>query len=307
MSVIVVGTRPQFIRLFGLLQAGALPEDIVVVHTGQHYDHEMSRIFEVELDLPISSNLNMKSMEDGIFKLCVFLRKHKTKHVYVMGDCTSSCVGAIAAKTLDIYLTHIEAGLRSTEFIPEEINRRFIDRISNDLWCPTDYAMKNLQHENVKGIIRRSPNYRILTLREILKHIEPNTEYEVVCEFHRQSNVDDIVRLKAIAAVLYGTERKTLWSVHPRIRKHIEPNGTDMLIISKPMGYLEWISHLAGADLIITDSGGIQLEAYELGKIIAVLRSDTEWKHTMNTSYLIGDDLGVLKRMLCSGPEIPST
>lgn len=298
MSVIVVGTRPQFIRLFGLLQAGALPDDVVVVHTGQHYDHEMSRIFEVELDLPIATNLNMKNMQDGIFKLCKFLNNDKPERIYVMGDCSSSCVGAIVAKTLDIHLTHIESGLRSTEFIPEEVNRRFIDRISDELWCPTSYAVENLKNENIKGIIKNTPNYRILALREILKNIEPNREYEVVCEFHRQSNVDDIVRLKNIVEVLYGTKKKTIWSVHPRIRNLIELKGTDMLTVSKPLGYMEWVSLLAGANLIITDSGGIQLEAYEMEKKIAVLRSDTEWKHTLNTSYMIGDNLSILKAML---------
>jgi len=298
MNVIVIGTRPQFIRLFGLLHSGVLPDDVVVVHTGQHYDHGMSGVFETELDLPIATNLNMKNMEDGIFKLSKFLHKKNPERVYVMGDCSSSCVGAVVAKALNIYLVHIESGLRSTEFIPEEVNRRFIDRVSDDLWCPTEYAAKNLRDEKVGGLIRNSPNYRVIALKEILTNIEPNTEYEVVCEFHRQSNVDDIVRLKAITEILYGTKKKTLWSIHPRIRKHIEPKGTDMLTVSEPMGYLEWISHLAGADLIITDSGGIQLEAYELGKKIAVLRSDTEWKHTMSTSYLIGDNLSILKEML---------
>jgi len=298
MSVIVVGTRPQFIRLFGLLHHNALPSDVVVVHTGQHYDHEMSRIFETELDLPIATNLNMKNMADGIFKLSKFVDKINPEKVYVMGDCSSSCVGAIVARTFDKYLIHIESGLRISELIPEEINRRFIDRLADELWCPTDYAVQNLKNENVKGLIRNSPNYRVLALREVMKNIEPDTKYEVVCEFHRQSNVDDIVRLKSIVEVLYGTQKKTLWSVHPRIRNHIEPRGTNMLTVSKPMGYLEWLSYLSGAEVVVTDSGGIQLEAYELGKMIAVLRSDTEWKHTMSTSFMIGDNLSVLKEML---------
>lgn len=298
MNIVVVGTRPQLIHLYGLLHKRALPSDIKIIHTGQHFDYEMSKIFESELGLDITTNLDMKRAEDGIFKLGTYLNKNKPKRVYVMGDSTTSWVGALCAKSLDIHLTHIESGLRCKEFIPEEIHRRFIDRISDELWCPTKYAVENLIAEGVGGEIKKTINYRIHALKQVVKKIEPNRKFEIVCEFHRQSNVDDYNKLTNIVDILRNSRKKIIWSVHPRIRQFIDPKGTDTLTISKPLGYLDWISLLAGADTIITDSGGIQLEAYELGKKIIVLRTDTEWKHTLDRSCLVGDNLNKLRELI---------
>lgn len=298
MNVIVVGTRPQFIHLHGLLLTDALPTNTVVVHTGQHFDYEMSKIFEEELNLSVSTNLGMGKTEDRIFKLAKFLNKNKLKRVYVIGDSTTTRIGAIVAKSLNINLTHIEAGLRSTEFIPEEVNRRFIDRISDELWCPTNYAKSNLLKEGVKGDIKDTTNYRVHALNHVMKKIKPDRRFEVVCEFHRQNNVDDYARLVRITNILRESRKKIIWSVHPRIRQFLTPEPSKNLTVSEPLGYSKWISLLAGADIVVTDSGGIQLEAYELGKKILVLRTDTEWKHTLDRSYLIGNDLNKLRELL---------
>jgi UDP-N-acetylglucosamine 2-epimerase len=331
-SLIVVGIRPQFIHLYGLLKEGALPEDCTVVNTGQHKDWQMSGIFSEELKLPKMVNLGMSSKEDGEYRLARFVWAHDLSKIYVIGDSTTTTIGAMVAKAMGIHLTHIEAGLRCSEFIPEEVNRRFVDSVADELWAPTDYARDNLLHEIgfPHGIgygekcylkdgvlvkvnrVKRTENFRLCAFREIVKRVEADSSFDVVCEFHRQDNVDNVDRFNKIRKALQGSKRTVLWSVHPRIIArhyswrskdsvfggvfHLEEKGN--LTATPPLSYSKWLSYLKGCRTVITDSGGIQLEAYELGKDIVTLRSDVEWKHTLDRCTLVGDDLSKLEDAL---------
>lgn len=301
---IIVGIRPQFIHLFGLFRDKVLPEEVTIINTGQHFSQNMSQIFLEELELPATANLGMKSKEDGEYKLTRFIKEldPQPSKIYVIGDSTTTTIGAMVAKAFRLPLVHIEAGLRCNELIPEEVNRRFVDAISDELWAPTSYAEANLLKEGVSGEVKLTANFRLSSFLEAIQKVEPKT-YDVVCEFHRQNNVDDIARFKRIIYALTNSNRKVFWSVHPRISSNpacrtylLKPMGN--VTISKPLGYLEWLSYLKGADTVITDSGGVQLEAYELGKEIITLRSDVEWKHTLDRSKLIGDNLEQLEEIL---------
>lgn len=305
-SLILVGIRPQFIHLYGLLLEKALPEDITIVNTGQHRSHFMSDIFMEELELPEMVNLEMTSTEDGTYKLAKFIKENKVSDVYVIGDSTTTTIGAIAAKAMGVHLTHIEAGLRCSEFIPEEVNRRFVDSIADELWAPTDYAVVNLLREAVRiDRFKKTENFRVCAFREIAKKVEAKPDVDVVCEFHRQDNVDNAERFERIKGILEMSKRTILWSIHPRITAKYGFPGTPNIITwwgnlkaTPPLGYSEWLSYMKGAETVITDSGGIQLEAYELGKEIITLRSDVEWKHTLDRCTLVGDDLSKLARAL---------
>lgn len=148
-SCIVVGIRPQFIHLLGLLKEKALPPDITIVNTNQHFDSGMNQTFHKELDLPQMTNLNMRR-NNAMHDLAVFIRKQRISKLYVIGDSNTTVVGTIAAKATNTRLIHVEAGLRCNEFIPEEVNRRFVDAVADSLWAPTEYAVENLKRERVK-------------------------------------------------------------------------------------------------------------------------------------------------------------
>lgn len=294
---IIVGIRPQFIHLFGLLVENALPEDIMIVNTNQHFDPSMNQSFHKELGLPQMFNLNVRTNND-FYDLAFFIKKHRVSKLYVIGDSRTTVMGAIAAKATNTELIHVEAGLRCDEFIPEEVNRRFVDAVSDVLWVPTGYALENLAHEKIKGTLQRTRNFRICAFKRLVKKVQ-SKHYDVVCEFHRQNNVDDSTRFNAIRNMLMRSKKTVFWSVHPRITSKYGPiSSRGNLTVSKPLGYMEWLSILKGAKTVVTDSGGIQLEAYELNKRIVSLRSDVEWKHTMPRTALIGDNLDLLKDCL---------
>lgn len=311
----VVGTRPQFIKCAPLSRELRKNFTEILVHTGQHYDTEMSDIFFKDLGIPVPDyNLNVGSGLQGWqtgLMLCrceeIFL-KEKPDVVLVYGDTNSTLAGALAASKLNIPLAHVEAGLRSFDrTMPEEINRVLTDHISQLLFCPTQTAVENLAREGItKGvsltgdIMVDALNYNCIIAREkssIRKKLGVNDRPYMVMTIHRQSNTDNRGNLSAIIDAVSATGRLVIFPVHPRTKKYMQKYGMmtylpKNIILSAPLGYLDMICLMMHAEKVITDSGGIQKEAFILGVPCVTLRDSTEWVETLDGQWnvLTGTD-----------------
>jgi UDP-GlcNAc3NAcA epimerase len=308
----VVGARPQFIK------AGSLSREVanfkkngqdineILVHTGQHYDTNMSDIFFEQMQIPkpdyylgIGGNSHGAMTGQMIEKIEQILNKEAPDWVVVYGDTNSTLAGAIAASKLGIKIAHIEAGLRSFNMnMPEEINRILTDRISAILFCPTDTAVKNLQLEsfpfniydkkpqvvvNVGDIMQDGAIFykKIATRPSIIDKLNISRNNYILCTIHRAENTDRLDRLKNIIDALnsIALERTIILPIHPRTRKILEQHGLDIsrLTIIDPVGYLEMVWLIDNCEFIMTDSGGLQKEAYFFKKPCITLRDETEW------------------------------
>lgn len=313
--VTIVGARPQFIkaavinRLIREKYSDSLEE--VILHTGQHYDDNMSGVFfrELEIDEP-KYNLKIGSENHGVqtaSMLCGIekvLLAEKPDIVVVYGDTNSTLSGALAASKLQIPIAHIEAGLRSfNKTMPEEINRILTDHVSTLLFCPTENAIKNLNNEGIVTDIdkRKSiDNPYLLNVGDVMydsalyfsdKINSSDSDNYILCTIHRENNVMDLGRLESILLALcniadYYTIEIVL-PFHPRTKevfdKLINSKVRDLVESNKfikrvtPLSYIEMCKAEASATLIITDSGGVQKEAYFNKKPCVILRKETEW------------------------------
>jgi UDP-GlcNAc3NAcA epimerase len=301
----VVGARPQFIK------AAALSPEIrkafreILLHTGQHYDFEMSRTFFRELHIPKpDTNLEVGSGSYAVQtgKMMVGIegvaRKVRPDLVLVYGDTNSTLAGAVVAAKLQIPLGHVEAGLRSYDRqMPEEINRVVADRLSALLFCPTRTGKKNLTREGiVNGVfvtgdvmhdlfLSSLPKARRVDLKEW--GVAPKEYY--LATVHRAGNADDPGRLSQLLSGLGRLEWPIIFPLHPRTRKALD--GLRLKCIPRnlrfvpPMGYLEMIALERGAKAILTDSGGVQKEAFWLGVPCVTLRHLTEWPETLEGAW----------------------
>jgi len=295
--VTVIGARPQFIKASSLSREISKYKDIeeVIVHTGQHFDKNMSKIFFDEMEIPVPKyNLQINSLSHGAMtgqmleeiEKVLFIEKPDWLVVY--GDTNSTLAGALAAKKLHIKVAHIEAGLRSfDERMPEEINRVLTDNISNILFCPTESAIENLTNE---GFLNK--NVQIINCGDIMyesavyyKNKARNsldiTNDFILATIHRQENTNDRQKLTRIIESfndLVKLGEQIIIPIHPRTRILIEKLGlkVDFTII-EPVGYLEMIQLLDKCKIVITDSGGLQKEAYFFNKFCVTLRDTTEW------------------------------
>jgi UDP-GlcNAc3NAcA epimerase len=320
----IVGARPQFIKAAALTRrirgdfAGLIDE--VLVHSGQHYDEEMSAVFFKELDIPQPSyNLGVGSASHASQTAMIMersekvLREIKPDAVVVYGDTNTTLAGALAAAKIHIPVAHIEAGLRSfNRSMPEEINRIVCDHVSTWLFPPTQTGLENLIHEGFsdKNKLPATPDSPwVVTVGDVMYdnalHYSSGKssgtglpgrfglegkDY-VLCTLHRDHNTDDPGRLNAIFRCLDHISRDfmipVLIPLHPRTRKMMNEllekdlastlAGNPMMIMAPPLSYLEMIVAEKGARLIITDSGGVQKEAYFFRKPCLVLRAETEW------------------------------
>lgn len=300
--ITILGARPQFIKAAAVsraIQQSSLKE--VIVHTGQHFDDNMSEVFFREMDIPRPDyNLNINSMGHGAMtgRMMEEIEKiilcEKPDVVMVYGDTNSTIAGSLAAKKLLVKVAHVEAGLRSFNMaMPEEINRILTDRISDYLFCPTQTAIANLEKEgfanfnchisNVGDVMYDTSLYyeqQADTKANLAKALNLEPGSYVLCTVHRQENTDDLGRLKSIFEALneINQHKKVVLPLHPRTRKiinnyYIKPE----FIIIDPVGYFDIIYLMKNSALIMTDSGGMQKEAFFFGKYCLTMRDETEW------------------------------
>jgi UDP-GlcNAc3NAcA epimerase len=313
--ITIVGARPQFIKAAAVSRAiedhNAKRQNIIkeiIVHTGQHYDANMSQIFFDELNLPQPHyNLEIADCSHGAMtgrmleRIENLLIKEKPDLVLIYGDTNSTLAGALAAVKLHIPIAHVEAGLRSfNNRMPEEINRIIADRISSILFCPTETAVRNLEKEGIKeGVMNVgdvmydvSLYYREKALTDIqLNKWGLEEKRYALCTIHRAENTDEPNRLKGIASALSQIAKTTpvILPLHPRTRKmFLEQNRFDLLSgikVIEPLSYLEMIRLEASALAILTDSGGVQKEAYFHQVQCLTLRDETEWVETLELGW----------------------
>lgn len=313
--ITIVGARPQFIKAATLSRQFALAGvEEMIVHTGQHFDENMSQVFFDEMEIPtpaynleihgLSHGAMTARMLEGIEKI---LMQEKPDKVVVYGDTNSTLAGALAASKLHIPLVHVEAGLRSfNRLMPEEINRILTDRVSNLLLCPTDAAVQNLQREGFDHfpvrIVKNGDVMQDAALYYAEKAALKSNIIEryslkdfVLTTVHRQENTDDRATLQRIIAGLNAIHKElpVVMPIHPRTRKLLSDYGlqTDFQLID-PVGYFDMISLLQHCKMVVTDSGGVQKEAFFFAKHCITLRKQTEWVELVQHDFnrLAGSD-----------------
>ncbi|WP_323591508.1 non-hydrolyzing UDP-N-acetylglucosamine 2-epimerase [Aliarcobacter butzleri] len=294
----ILGARPQFIKAGSISREIAKYKEIeeIIVHTGQHYDANMSDIFFDEMQIPkpnyflgIGGKSHGAMTGQMIEKIEEVAFKEKPDWILVYGDTNSTLAGAIVASKLHIKLAHIEAGLRSFNMkMPEEVNRILTDRVSNILFCPTDTAIQNLKNEGFQNL-----DCRIVKSGDVMQDgamfyknlaVKPNIEIKnsfILCTIHRAENTDDETRLRSIFEALneIAKEKQVILPIHPRTKKILENLKLDIsnLTIIEPVGYLEMVWLIDNCAFVMTDSGGLQKEAYFFEKQCITLRDETEW------------------------------
>ncbi len=316
--ITILGARPQFVKAAVLSRIIAEHNQIeeVVVHTGQHYDTNMSAVFFEEMQIPKPTyNLNINGLSHGAMtgqmleKIEEVLVNEKPTAVVVYGDTNSTIAGALAAKKMDIKVVHIEAGLRSFNIqMPEEINRILTDRISNLLLCPTETAIDNLRNEgydNLDANVIKCGDimkdavefYSKLSAKKssIISDLKLTTENFVLATIHRQENTDDLEKLTAIFEGLeeIHKEHQVVLPLHPRTRQILEHNNLEYNItMIDPVGYFDMLELLKSCKMVISDSGGLQKEAYFNKKHCVIAREETEWIElvTHNFAEVVGSD-----------------
>ena len=306
----VVGNRPQFIKAAAVshrLREGA---EEVLVHTGQHYDEELSQVFFTELGLPapehhldLGGGSNTAQTARMLEALEGLLVSERPDLVLVYGDTNSTLAGALAAAQAHVPVAHVEAGMRSFDrAMPEELNRVLTDHASALLLCSSELAAENLRAERVAGRIEIVGDVmvdialllgpRAAARTEVLERfgVRPG-EYALVTA-HRAGNVDDPARLERLVELIEALPLPVVFPVHPRTRARLEAAGLlDRLPLSAPLGYLEFTALLQNARAVLTDSGGVQKEAYLAATPCITLRDTTEWTETVDAGWNVLVDL----------------
>lgn len=305
----VVGARPQFVKAAAVSRAMARLEGMreIMLHTGQHFDANMSDIFFEELGIPAPDyHLGTAGGSHGemtgrmLAAIEAVLIEEKPDWVLVYGDTNSTLAGALAAAKLHIPVAHVEAGLRSfNRRMPEEINRVLTDHVSARLYCPTGAAMRNLADEGIrKGVLHVGDvmydaaidaRQRAQSGADILARIGLEPGRYSLATIHRAENTDDAARLRAVIGHLeqVAEERTVVLPLHPRTMQAVARFGISLnrLKVIEPVGYLEMTALLAGCVDVHTDSGGVQKEAYFHGKPCVTLRDETEWVETVEAGW----------------------
>jgi len=302
----IVGARPQFVKLAALSRVLRQYCHELIVHTGQHYDSAMSSSFFSDLDIPIPDfNLEVGSGSQGVQTarmlegLEALFIKESPDLVIVYGDTNSTLAAALAAAKLGIKTAHVEACLRSfNKSMPEEINRIVADHTSDILLCPTETAMQNARIEGLQDKSYLVGDIMVDTVlygrekaercSKILEQLGVNDEQYYLLTLHRPYNVDDPVNLQHILDGLDSLGSKTIFPVHPRTRKVIQDHiskSWENITFTEPMAYLDFMKLHSRALAMITDSGGVQKEAYLLGKPCITLRTETEWVETVESGW----------------------
>jgi UDP-GlcNAc3NAcA epimerase len=321
--VTVVGARPQFIKAAAVTSALRAKRNVreVLVHTGQHYDDSMSKIFFEQLGLPEPDfNLGIGSASHGaqtgrmLEAVETVLLAEKPDWVLVYGDTNSTLAGALAAAKLCLPLAHVEAGLRSYQrAMPEEINRVLTDRVSDLLFAPTDSAVRNLHKEGIAddkirlvGDVMFDAALQFVGRADaasLLQAYGLQGKRFALVTLHRAENTDDAARLSSIVGALCaaGNSIALLFPMHPRTRDALDRNGLlarlrDAVTCIEPLGYFDMLALEKSAAAVVTDSGGVQKEAFFFGTPCLILRPRTEWVELV--------ELGCAR--LCEPADLPA-
>lgn len=316
----VIGARPQFIKHAPLQLELQKHFHTLTIHTGQHYDTNMSEVFFNELQIPLPDFLfdiggsKPQGEQTGIMmteieKICV---QEKPDALLIYGDTNSTLAGALVGAKMSIPIIHIEAGLRSfNKAMPEEVNRMVADEFSTLLFCPTRQAIENLKKEGIchDGIFL-SGDVMCDTLYLVKDKIKEQTkEPYYFATLHRPYNTDKRERLEKILSVLNDLDKPVIFSIHPRAvsRMHsfgIKRSDFKNIRFIDPTGYVESLSYQNFSVAVITDSGGMQKEAYMLKKKCITLRSETEWPETLTNGWntLVFDKPEEIKEVLQLSP-----
>lgn len=319
--VTIVGARPQFIKASALSRAfRSFDIREVLVHTGQHFDDNMADIFFRQMEIPEPDyNLGIHSLSHGAMtgrmmeEIEKVLEVEKPSVVVVFGDTNSTLAGALAAVKLHIPVAHVEAGLRSFNMkMPEEINRILTDRISSYLFCPTANAVDNLRKEGFEHFPARidftgdvmfdvALHYSAISAERssVLQTLGLIDKPFILATLHRQENTDDPVRLSALFDALnqLSSGYRIVLPLHPRTRRIIENNKLSLKFNPiDPVGYFDMVELMKNCSFVLTDSGGVQKEAFFFHKHCLVARDDTEWTELtgMGYNFLVGADKNII-------------
>jgi UDP-N-acetylglucosamine 2-epimerase (non-hydrolysing)/UDP-GlcNAc3NAcA epimerase len=326
----VVGNRPQFIKaaaVSGLLRA---VHEEILVHTGQHYDDALSEVFFRELgltrperELGIGGGSNTSQAACMLGALEPLLAETGPDAMLVYGDTNSTLAGALAAAQQDVPVVHVEAGMRSFDrSMPEELNRVLTDHMSELLLCASETAAENLRRESAHGKIEVVGDVMVdLAYRwrvegaassEPVKRMGVVPGAYVLLTAHRAGNVDDPTRLAALVQIVESLEEPVVFPVHPRTRARLQVAGLwgglealEGVQLCDPLGYVEFGALLRGARAVLTDSGGVQKEAYLAGVPCVTLRANTEWVETVQTGWNTLADLDVDRVKAALGQPVP--
>jgi UDP-GlcNAc3NAcA epimerase len=304
----VVGNRPQFVKAAAVSRLLRAEHDELLVHTGQHYDDELSAVFFEELEIPrpdlelgLGGGTNTTQTSRMLAALEPVLAEQRPDAVLVYGDTNTTLAGGLAAAQARVPVAHVEAGMRSFDrSMPEELNRVLTDHLADLLLCPTETAVANLEREQAAGRVELvgdvmadvsllvQPRVRRSTATLERFGVEPG-DY-VVATAHRSGNVDDPERLRRLVALLLAVPGAVVLPLHPRTRARLEAAGlldelADGVTLTPPLGYLEFTELLVHARAALTDSGGVQKEAYLAGVMCVTLRDTTEWVETLHTGW----------------------
>ncbi len=326
--VSIVGARPQFVKaatVSRVLRRDPATREILL-HTGQHYDDNMSEIFFRELNIPepdynleVGSGSHAEQTGAMMKRIEEILLKEKPDCTLVYGDTNSTLAGALTSAKLHIPVAHVEAGLRSfNRAMPEEINRIVTDRIAGLLFAPTQTAVSHLTHEGLGDITCFTGDvmydsvlyYKGWLLKDPEKYRTPEIPAKyMLATIHRAENTDNPVNLKNIFTAFSELNQDIVLPIHPRTRKILQSQVSlpENVHIIDPVGYLQMLKLTLDATRVLTDSGGLQKEAYFLEKPCITLRTETEWVETLHDRWNIitGSDPGLIRQAVLS--EHPTT
>jgi UDP-N-acetylglucosamine 2-epimerase len=314
--VTVIGNRPQFVKAAAVSRLLRAEHEELLVHTGQHHDDELSTIFVHELGVPrperelgIHGGTNTEQTARMLADIGPLLRAERPDVVLVYGDTNSTLAGGLAAAQTGIPVAHVEAGMRSFDrTMPEELNRILTDHLSDLLLCPSATAVENLGRENVAGRVEMVGDVMV----DVALLFQPRAladdapleragvvpgEYVLVTA-HRAGNVDDAARLRLLVDLLLSLPLPAVFPLHPRTRARLEASGwlselerAARIRLQPPLGYLDFTALLGRARAMLTDSGGVQKEAYLAGVPCVTMRETTEWVETVDVGWNVLVDL----------------
>jgi UDP-N-acetylglucosamine 2-epimerase (non-hydrolysing) len=319
----VVGARPQFIKMAPVSKELRKHFNEIIIHTGQHYDYEMNKIFFDELNIPepdyhldVGSGSHGYQTGEMLKRIEEVLIKENPDFVLTYGDTNSTLAGALAGAKRHIKVGHVEAGMRSFDrSMPEEINRILTDHCSDLLFCPTKTAVENLEREGIAEGVYLTGDVMVDSLlhnkeiaeskSKILNDLDLKSKEYLVATIHRASNTDNKKNLENVVNAFSEVDEIIIFPVHPRTEKFLKEYGLyDKLKASvklvKPLGYLDFLKIMNHAKKILTDSGGIQKEAYILKVPCITLRENTEWVETVEDGWnvLVGADKEKIVKMI---------